>query len=86
MRRIGERGEVDRGLQERAHRPRGVQGPVESAEAHVAPADQRLHFARLGVGDHDRAFEARLAEDLAPVELRELALEDALGRALDARV
>ena len=86
MRRIGERREVDRGLQERAHGPRRVERAVESAVAHVAPADQRLHFARLGVGDHDRAFQARIAEDLPSVELRELALEDALGRALHARV
>ncbi len=85
MRGIGERREVDRGFQERAHGPRGVQGAVESAEAHVAPPDQRLHLARLGVGDHHRAFQPRLAEDLASVELRDLALERALRSGLYAR-
>ncbi len=83
---FAQRGEVDGRLQQRSHRARRVDRAVETAVARVAPANQRLYFARLGVGDHDRAFEPRLAEAFLAVELRQAPGEGTLGGALHARV
>ncbi len=83
---IGERGEVDRRFQERADRPGGVERTVEAAVARVAPADQRLDFPRLAVGDHHRALQSGVAEALVAVELGDPPPEHLLRLVLDARV
>ena len=85
-RRLAQRGEIDGGLEQRSHRARGVDRAVVALVAHIASADQRLHLAALGVGDHDRPFEPGLAEAVLLVELGQAPNQGAFGRALHARV
>ena len=54
---LHERGEVNHRLQQGTDRAVCVERAVKSFEARVAPADQRLHLAVLGIGNHDCAFE-----------------------------
>ena len=80
-----ERGEIDEGLHQRAHRAVRVERAVEAVVAHVSAADDGDHIAALRRRDHERALE-RLRAFVLAIEARQLALERVLGLLLGARI
>jgi len=80
--RLGQRRQVDGGLEQRADRAPRVDGAVVAAIAGSRPPTSACHLAAVAVGDHDRPFEARIPR----VVLREALGQRRLGGALRMRI
>ena len=82
--RLLQRGQVDSRLDQRADRPRGIDGAVEAGETCLAAADQGLYLTGFRVGHDHRRFD--LVRPFAPGQALERLAHRGFGLHLQDRV